>query len=92
MNEQKWKIKNNRFVLIFDILGFKDLVMKIQHNEILDKLKKLKSTSDFLANVQPIEGREEINLFKSNQTQCITFSDSIFFLHLDRSYLQSVLY
>ena len=70
-----------RFVAFFDILGFKDMVMKNSHNEVLLKLELIKkeilklenfnwnTTNTKKANINP----------SSNQTRSVTFSDSIIF-------------
>ncbi len=77
----KWKNKNLRYVAFFDILGFKDLVSRFDHDIILRKLNKLKTTTQKLENMK--WGEEKIKKFKltihSYQTKSISFSDSILF-------------
>ena len=73
----KWIKTTNRFVAFFDIMGFKDLVSKKSHDEIVSLLETLsKSRTDL----------EELNnhqLDKSlaiiGETKSFTFSDSIIF-------------
>ncbi|MFA7380239.1 MAG: hypothetical protein WC150_07250 [Bacteroidia bacterium] len=71
-----WLNTDERFVAFFDILGFKDLVNRNSHADVLKKLKALK---DKLSDLQkktelPLLKADEIN---QNQTRSVTFSDSI---------------
>ncbi|MEQ5790375.1 hypothetical protein J4E06_04875 [Muricauda sp. NFXS6] len=76
-----WEKTDNRFVAFFDVLGFKDMVQRKSHSEILKKLENLKS------HVEKLEGHEfdENKLKKANleivkyQTRSVTFSDSFLF-------------
>lgn len=87
MNNQTWAEKKaKRFVLFFDILGFKDLVLNSNHNIILSKLEALNNASEFLKSYLKA-GRGEV--FEKNQTQSITFSDSIVFFSKGNSYLDA---
>ncbi len=78
----EWKENNKRFVLFFDILGFKDMVMKDSHKNILNKLKTLKSKANELERFEWSENQKEmtdnVNI-EFNQTRSVTFSDSIIF-------------
>lgn len=76
-----WKKTNNRFVSFFDILGFKDMVLKNSHDDILKKLESLKKHANRLAEMQWDEEKEKTSKLKItvNQTKSITFSDSFIF-------------
>lgn len=80
-----WKNNNKRFVAFFDILGFKDMVLKQGHADVLKKLEKLKSTTEQLEG--NIWSKEITNLlkisFSEDQTRSITFSDSLIIFSKD---------
>lgn len=72
----KWLKTENRFIAFFDILGFKELVMRSSHAEVLLKLEGLKQQ------IYKLENKTELSIFgKRNfevgQTKSVTFSDSI---------------
>ncbi len=89
MNEQKWKSKTDRFVLFFDILGFKNMVSKMTHEDVLIKLNALKKTTYYLENPLELEDRADIREFDEKQTKCVTFSDSIIIFSKGNSYLDA---
>ena len=77
-----WENKTNkRFVAFFDILGFKDMVMKYSHQDVLSKLNLLKKHTLKLENFQwNTEKTKKANINpKPDQTKSVTFSDSIIF-------------
>ncbi len=77
----KWKNTDKRFVAFFDILGFKDMVLKNSHIDILDNLDKLQSVARDLESTywdEEMAKKSKIKILK-NQTKSITFSDSIIF-------------
>jgi len=78
MAELNWEPTTQRFVAFFDILGFKDLVARKQHAEILEKLNLLKTVIEELqtTDISPIF---KTLRFSNDQTKAITFSDSIVF-------------
>lgn len=78
MNNQDWIKTTPRFVAFFDIMGFKDMVQRNSHNDILEKLEILKNTLKTLEgwNSENIKELEKLNIEKQ-QTKSITFSDSI---------------
>ncbi len=90
MKEQKWKNKTNRFILFFDILGFKDMVSRSNHDNIFKKLNALKRTSDYLEAL-PDSGEKpkSVKTIEKNQTRNITFSDSIIFFSKGDTYLDA---
>lgn len=71
----------SRFVAFFDILGFKDMVMKSSHNDILEKLYKLKEEIKVLEEMDfNHDDFKDIEIKpKKDQTKSVTFSDSIIF-------------
>jgi len=79
-NNLDWQKTTKRFVAFFDIMGFKDMVQRSTHQEILGKLESLKELLKFLENVTPENNKElkKLNTEKY-QTRSVTFSDSIIF-------------
>ncbi len=79
-NQLDWQKTTKRFVAFFDIMGFKDMVQRNSHQQILSKLEILKKTLKFLENTTPETNVElkKINTEKF-QTRSVTFSDSIIF-------------
>ena len=78
MSNQDWNKTANRFVAFFDIMGFKDLVQRNSHDDILIKLKTLKNVLKELEGMDS-ESKEALKKLKTEklQTRSITFSDSI---------------
>ena len=70
-----WKTKDNRFVAFFDLLGFKDKVMRYSHEDIygeLSKLSILRKKLEIAVYDEQIE-----NLFEDVDIYIVSFSDSI---------------
>src|ERR1700744_2479239 len=74
MAQEDWKITTNRFVAFFDILGFKDLVERSAHAEVVSKLMTLKKA---LKKLENIYADESFKKYDMEETKGITFSDSI---------------
>jgi len=70
-----WKTTDNRFVAFFDILGFKDQVMRKSHNEIYEQLSKISKTRNFIANATNHEKIYE--KYNDAEIYIVNFSDSI---------------
>ncbi len=87
MEHSEWINKKKRFVLFFDILGFKNMVSRNTHAQVVNKLNKI----NFVLNVA--EGKS-MNKFLSkhddsiaeDQTKSFIFSDSIVFFSKGNSY------
>ncbi len=86
MRDTAWKPKATRFVLFFDILGFKELVIRESHNSILKKLYALKNQRDFLRDFDSDPEEDPIYSIEADQTRSITFSDSIIFFSKGDTY------
>lgn len=71
-----WKLTNNRFVAFLDIMGFKDMVARSSHQEILEKLIGLSA----IANTTKTKG------WMKNNIHITIFSDSIIVFSKDDSY------
>jgi hypothetical protein len=74
--ECEWEPTANRFVAFFDIMGFKDMVSKKSHEEVLILLKSLNN------NVKALESQNntiqtELNDMIFGETKTFTFSDSL---------------
>lgn len=77
MTETIWKNTQKRFVAFFDIMGFKEIVERNSHIDVLKRLFKLKTV---LGVFESINSNDEFfNSFniKKAETKSITFSDSI---------------
>lgn len=77
----KWKAKDKRFVAFFDILGFKEMVLRSSHEDVLKKLDALKTTIKELEKINwTAEAQQKSQLkLQQDQSRAITFSDSIVF-------------
>lgn len=71
-NKKKWEVTTNRFVAFFDIMGFKDFVLKNNHKEVLDKLKTLSRI------IKGMSSNNNNISYELGETRSFTFSDSIF--------------
>ncbi len=71
-----WEPTANRFVAFFDIMGFKDLVLKQSHEDILNLLKILSESQEKLKTANNMVSK---NGRKVGETKSFTFSDSIIF-------------
>lgn len=77
-DNNQWIKTDYRFVVLFDIMGFKDMVQRNSHKEILKKLTILKETIGLLESVSATNNAEIAKTKISHQqTRSITFSDSI---------------
>lgn len=76
--QSNWELTSNRFVAFFDILGFKDLVMRSTHSQVLEKLAVLKETIINLGKIHSADFLKKQEL-EDDQTRSVTFSDSIIF-------------
>lgn len=71
-----WKITDNRFVAFLDILGFKDLVARYSHEDVLKKLMELSAHTNYIENTE----------FSKDKIYITKFSDSIIIFSWDDSY------
>jgi hypothetical protein len=74
---EDWKKTTKRFIAFFDIMGFKDMVERNSHKNVVDKLEKLKHALSVLERKSTHYVIDKN--FKSQLTKSITFSDSIIF-------------
>lgn len=72
-DKSEWQITQNRFVAFFDILGFKDLVLRSTHEEIFNRLS---SISDLRKEINPKVTDKDFSI-ESKPIEIVTFSDSI---------------
>lgn len=70
-----WVPTDNRFVAFFDILGFKDLVMRSSHNEIYEKLNGISKTKKWLENLA--NNSDVQDKIGNGEIYTVSFSDSI---------------
>jgi len=73
--QDDWNITNKRFVCFFDILGFKDRVMRESHSDIYRDLADIQVNEDVLSEVLDKEAIH--NLFGDFGIHVVKFSDSI---------------
>ena len=81
-----WEITNNRFVTFIDIMGFKDLVFRNNHESVLEKMRTLMLAIDPIKNVaiRKLKGEGKEDWTKSI-IRPIIFSDSIMLISNDDS-------
>jgi hypothetical protein len=77
---RKWKITADRYVAYFDIMGFKDMVLRYSHNEIYSMMKKIDKGIKLTSKVKWVHDNPA-NLIKTT-----TYSDSIIIYSKDDSY------
>lgn len=78
MSNIPWETTCDRFVAILDIMGFKEIVSRKSHEEVLEILRKLKAVLKFLSGNDGNYPMTNNLLLRPEQTRSITFSDSIF--------------
>jgi len=71
MNRKTWNVTDKRYVCFLDIMGFKDMVMKNQHEFIYKKLEVLSNYTKSLETQNLPSGYEPDSL------KTVSFSDSI---------------
>jgi hypothetical protein len=78
--QSDWQKTTKRFIAFFDIMGFKDMVQRNTHENILNKLESLKKVLKNLENIT-VDDSEELKKINPSkfQTRSVTFSDSIIF-------------
>lgn len=72
--QMKWQPKSNRFVAFFDILGFKERVMRESHDETFELLKTINGATSLIENRVNSHSESER---KDTAIYIVTFSDSI---------------
>lgn len=75
LKKTNWKNTDKRFVAFFDLLGFKDKIMRNSHNEIFEQLNKLSSMRNRIENSANSESIKRI--FVDVDIYTVSFSDSI---------------
>jgi len=70
-----WNITGKRFVAFFDILGFKDKVMRDSHDEIYEKLAEIQVNENLLK--QTLDDPAVQEVFQDYGIYVVKFSDSI---------------
>ncbi len=72
IGKKNWSTTDNRFVCFFDIMGFKDMVMRNTHNEIYELLIELSKHRATLENAKGLPEQ-----YDSDSLKTVSFSDSI---------------
>lgn len=72
-----WNNDGDHLILFIDIMGFKDRVTRMDHNDLLNKLKEFKEKNDRLKPL--LEDK------KGELLRMVQFSDSIIIASLDDS-------
>jgi hypothetical protein len=70
-----WNITGKRFVAFFDILGFKDRVMRESHEKIYKDLAGIQVNEKKLEKV--LENQAVKNIFNNSEIYVVKFSDSV---------------
>lgn len=80
-SEKEWKATDNRFIGFFDILGFKEMVMRQNHIETYKKLKEIKDfiTDAIEGSYSGIKGKggKIKTIYFEQKPKAVIFSDSI---------------
>lgn len=79
-DDSKWKVKTKRYVAFLDILGFKDFVLRHSIDEVYKRLQILNA-------LRPEEGEQEDDSDFEKYLTFTIFSDSIFIITKDDSFL-----
>jgi hypothetical protein len=76
---EKWKVTAERYVCFLDIMGFKDMVARNPHDEVLEKMEVFLDAVKKWENVgnRAKNDIELSNLFPNCEIKTSTFSDSI---------------
>jgi hypothetical protein len=77
--KNNWETTANRYVVYIDIMGFKDMVAKMSHNDVYELMKRIDGIKKHVENVEWIEN-------KSGLVKTTTYSDSIILYSKDDSY------
>ena len=79
MEETTWEITAKRYVVFIDIMGFKDMVARMSHDDVYDLMKRIDKIKKHVESVEWI--KEKIGYVKTT-----TYSDSIILYSRDDSY------
>lgn len=88
--QDTWISEANRFVVFFDIMGFKDLVMRKPHEYVKEKLKQMlymnkKGLEDIIGKgLAPKTDSKSKSIFPRIRT--VSFSDSVLLISQDDSF------
>jgi hypothetical protein len=74
--DEAWPVTANRFVAFFDILGFKEMVLKSTHLEVLRNLSLFQRTVSKFGSISE-ENYMKKNGVTGDQVHAVTFSDSL---------------
>src|ERR1700722_13337814 len=74
-DKKDWAITTNRIVAFFDIMGFKDMVFRKSHEDVVKLLDEIYEGREALEKGNNLEG----NIGRFGETKSYTFSDSIIF-------------
>ncbi|MFC2185691.1 hypothetical protein ACFCT7_00145 [Fulvivirgaceae bacterium LMO-SS25] len=85
-NTDDWSIDCNRYVGFIDVMGFKDMVARKNHEEVGQMLHQMSFMKDILQKVvvSPFKKVDE-NFKREERVKSITFSDSVLFVTKDDS-------
>jgi hypothetical protein len=83
VENSRWKVTDNRFVVFLDILGFKDLVMRSSHAEIYKLLNYITDKKKIIEEVKDADELEKSDI----EFFSVTFSDSIVIFSKNDSFL-----
>jgi hypothetical protein len=77
--ENNWEITAKRYVVYIDIMGFKDMVAKMPHNDVYELMKRIDGIKKHVESVEWVEN-------KAGLVKTTTYSDSIILYSKDDSY------
>lgn len=86
--KEEWNNTSERFISFLDIMGFKDLVAREDHDNIKESLQNLTNLRRFMEassqDLELVEGEMKLEATKEN-IRSVSFSDSIMFVSSNNS-------
>jgi len=77
--EKDWSVTCKRYVAFIDIMGFKDMVARMAHNDIYEMMKKIDKSRKLAENIDWLKNNSLL-------AKSTTYSDSIIVYSKDESY------
>lgn len=77
--ENDWPVTTHRYVAYIDIMGFKDMITRLSHNEVYEMMKKIDDIKNHMESVDWVESNSKL-------VKTTTYSDSIIVYSKDSSY------
>ncbi|HYV91548.1 MAG TPA: hypothetical protein VE978_07190 [Chitinophagales bacterium] len=76
-----WEITTKRFIAFFDIMGFKEMVFRLKHEEVFKKLRDLSFIIDTIKKYdRSLSNTNKIEVANYATIKSVMFSDSVLFI------------